>query len=63
MGILKSSEVGDALSIIDKMQNISEEIKKEILIELKKHKNHEFLADKVKKSIKKLSPLKVSKNG
>lgn len=61
--LLKSSEVEDALSIIDKMQNISDEFKKEILSELKNHRKHESLADKVKETIKKLSPSKVSKNG
>lgn len=59
--LLKSSEVGNALFLIDEMQNISEEIKKEILAELKKHKNHEPLAVKVKETIKKLSPARVTK--
>lgn len=59
--LLKSSGVGDALTLIDEMQNINEDIKKEILAELKNHKNHEFLADKVKETIKKLSPIRVVK--
>lgn len=59
--LLKFSEVGDALFMIDEMQNISEEIKKEILADLKKHKNHESLTVKVKETIKKLSPVKVTK--
>lgn len=59
--LLKSSGVGDALILIDEMQNINEDIKKEILAELKSHKNHEFLVDKVKETIKKLSPIRAVK--
>ncbi|MDN5128554.1 hypothetical protein PJV90_09460, partial [Aliarcobacter butzleri] len=47
-------EVVDALSIINKMQNISNEIKKEILIGLNKQKKHESLSDMVKELIKEL---------
>lgn len=53
--LLKSSEVGDALSIIEVMQNISEELIKEILNELKEHKKHESLSSEVTEIIKKLS--------
>lgn len=59
--LLKSSEVYDALSIIDEMRNISEEIKKEILSELKKHKKHDTLSEQVSQMLKKLSPEKVIK--
>lgn len=52
--LAKASEVGDALSIIDKMQNMSDEIKKEILTGLNKQKKHESLAEEVKNIIKKL---------
>jgi len=59
--LLKSSEVGDALSIINEMQNINEELKKEILAELKKHKKHETLSDEVNEVINKLAPPKIVK--
>lgn len=52
--LAKASEVADALSIIDKMQNMSDEIKKEILTGLNKQKKHESLAEEVKNIIKKL---------
>ncbi len=54
--LLKSSEVDDALSIINEMQKMSDKIKKEILVELKKHNNHETLSKEVKAMIEKLAP-------
>lgn len=59
--LLKSSEVEDALSIINEMQNIKEELKKEILAELKKHKKHETLSNEVAETIEKISPQKTTK--
>lgn len=58
--LAKVSEVGDALSIIDKMQNMSDDIKKDILSGLRKNKKHETLSKEVNGLIKKLSPKKVS---
>lgn len=58
--LAKVSEVGDALSIIDKMQNMSDDIKKDILSGLRKNKKHETLSKEVNELIKKLSPKKVS---
>ena len=58
--LAKTSEVSDALSIIEKMQNMSDEIKKEILIGLRKNRKHETLSSEIEEMIKKLSPKKVS---
>ncbi|OCL85249.1 hypothetical protein AAX27_02182 [Aliarcobacter thereius] len=58
--LAKTSEVSDALSIIEKMQNMSDEIKKEILSGLRKNKKHETLSSEIEEMIKKLSPKKVS---
>lgn len=59
--LAKPQEVGEALSIIDKIKNLSDEARKEILRGLNKQKNHESLSDEVKKTIKKLTPPKTSK--
>ncbi len=53
-------EVGDALSIINKMNNMSDEIKQEILNGLKKNKKHESLSSEVADVIKRLSLKQVS---
>lgn len=54
-------EVGDALSIIKKVQNMSDDIKKEIVNGLNKHKKHESLSNEVKKLIKELTGVKINK--
>lgn len=53
--LAKPQEVGEALSIIKKMQNMSDEIKKEILNGLNKQKKHETFSDEVKNAIKELT--------
>lgn len=53
-------EVEDALAIIEKMQNMSDEIKKEILTGLRKNKKHETLSKEIDDLIKKLSPPKIA---
>lgn len=51
-------EVGEAISIIDKMKNMSDQVKKEISNLLHEHKNNESLKDEVAKLIDKLLPKK-----
>ena len=55
------SEVGDALTIIGGVQNMSDDNKKEILSGLRKNKKHETLASKVEEMIEKISPKKITK--
>ena len=59
--LAKPQEVADALSIIEKMQNMSDEVKKEILVGLKKHGKHESLSGEVAETIEKISPKKITK--
>ncbi|MDX9743946.1 MAG: P-loop NTPase fold protein [Arcobacteraceae bacterium] len=56
-------EVEDALAIIEKMQNMSDEIKKEILTGLRKNKKHETLSNEVADLIKELSPPEIVNKG